>query len=360
MYARLRPWLVLLVVLVAVLVGGSASEPSADAKAKAKTSTQPQNRMYWGAWIGSQLTGSAAPWDASAISAFERVAGKGVSLVNFSSPFADCTVSPCKPYTFPGAEFTKLRDRGSIPFFSWNSGARPVVKNQPDHQLSDIVEGRHDAYLTKWATSAKAWGKPFFLRFDWEMNGTWFPWSEGVNGNRRGEYVAAWRHVHDLFARVGATNATWVWCPNVDPTGIYTPLAGLYPGDSYVDWTCLDGYNWGSPWRSFSEVFKSTYDEITRTIAPSKPMLIGETATTEKGGSKARWIADMFRALPTEFPRVRGLLWFENLAADGLDWPVETSLTAQTAFQTGIGDRRFAANEFAALTTSPIPPPAGP
>ena len=49
------------------------------------------------------------------------------------------------------------------------------------------------------------------------MNGNWFAWMEGVNGNQPGEYVAAWRHVHDIFTAVGATNVSWVWCPNVDP-----------------------------------------------------------------------------------------------------------------------------------------------
>ena len=109
-----------------------------------------------------------------------------------------------------------------------------------------MIEGHHDAYIREFAEAAKAWGHPFFLRFNWEMNGNWFPWSEGVNGNQPGEYVAAWRHVHDIFTQVGATNATWVWCPNVDPASKLHDLASLYPGDAYVDWTGLDGYNWGT------------------------------------------------------------------------------------------------------------------
>ena len=69
--------------------------------------------------------------------------------------------------------------------------------------------------------------------------------SEQANGNRPGEYVAAWRHVHDIFTSVGANDVTWVWCPNVDPDHKMQSLGSLYPGDAYVDWTCLDGYNWG-------------------------------------------------------------------------------------------------------------------
>jgi hypothetical protein len=42
-------------------------------------------RLYWGAWIGSQLTGREAPWDMSTVDAFENGVGKHVSIVHFSS-----------------------------------------------------------------------------------------------------------------------------------------------------------------------------------------------------------------------------------------------------------------------------------
>jgi beta-mannanase len=34
-----------------------------------------------------------------------------------------------------------------------------------------------------------------------------------------------------------------VWCPNIDPNTNWGALDQPYPGDSYVDWTCLDVYN---------------------------------------------------------------------------------------------------------------------
>ncbi len=316
-------------------------------------SPSPQSRVpagprYWGAWIGSHLTGIEAPWDKGAMDAFEQHAGKRMSLVNFSNPFANCFTSPCKPYTFPTGEFNTIRGRGSIPFFSWANDALPLSGDQSAYQLSDVIAGRHDSYITAWATAARKWGHPFFLRFNWEMNGSWFPWSEGANGNKAGEYVAAWRHVHDLFTSAGATNTTWVWCPSTDPGHYMQSLDGLYPGDGYVDWTCLDGYNFDKPRTSFQDLFKTTYDEITGRIAPSKPMIIGETGSTEAGGSKAAWITDMFASLETSFPAIRGLLWF-NKFDDGMDWPIETSSSATAAFKAGIASPRFKANSYAQL-----------
>src|SRR6202021_2452613 len=107
--------------------------------------------------------------------------------------------------------------------------------------LASIIAGDYDAYITNWATAAKAWGHPFFLRFAHEMNGNWYPWAASVNGNTAGEYIQAWQHVHNIFVSVGATNATWVWCVNV-VAGMPTPIGQVYPGDNYVDWLALDGY----------------------------------------------------------------------------------------------------------------------
>jgi len=327
-------------------------------KAVASTATGP---LYWGAWIGDQLTGDEAPWDMSAVTKFEGMAGKGASAVNFSSPFADCSSSPCSFYKFPKAQMEAIRAHGSMPFFSWASTATPAAINQSDFQLADVIEGRHDAYIREFAEAAKAWGQPFFLRFNWEMNGNWFGWSEGVNGNQPGEFVAAWRHVHDIFTEVGATNATWVWCPNVDPESKLHDLASLYPGAEYVDWTGLDGYNWGTNparpdrWRSFDDLFKATYDRITETVAPGKPLIISEIGSTEYGGSKAAWITDALKSAGSNYPLLRGLLWFEKFD-DGMDWPIETSSSATAAFAAGIQSPSYLSNSFASIGPGTIQP----
>ena len=329
----------------------------------ASPSSLPPTAKYWGAWVGSQLTGTEAPWDMGAVDKFEQLAGKRVSTVHFSSPFADCSSSPCRFYEFQSGVMDRIRDRGAIPFFSWGSQATPASLNQPDFQLSDVIAGRHDAYIRRFAEEARDWGHPFFLRFNWEMNGNWFAWMEGVNGNQPGESVAAWRHVHDIFTQVGATNATWVWCPNIDPFGKLRDLASLYPGDEYVDWTGLDGYNWGTNparndrWLSFDELYSSTYEYIAQTLAPGKPMAIAEIGSSEHGGSKAAWIEDALSSVAADYPQVRALLWFEKFD-DGMDWPIETSSAATGAFASGIQSPVFAADGGPGLGASPIPPPS--
>ncbi|HVY77841.1 MAG TPA: glycosyl hydrolase [Solirubrobacterales bacterium] len=341
-------------------------EPTAPTPEPAPETASPARAaaLYWGASIGNQLTGEQAPWDMGAVREFEQIAGKQVSLVNFFSPFANCPTAGdgCSFYKFPTGPMESIRKYGAIPVFSWSSQSIPSRTSEPDFQLADVIAGSYDSYIREFAEDARDWGHPFFLRFDWEMNGSWFPWGEGANGNRPGEFVAAWRHVHDIFAAVGADQVTWVWCPNVDPEGIFADLASLYPGDAYVDWTGLDGYNWGlnpakpDRWRSFDELYSATYARVAERLAPDKPLLIGEIGSTEQGGSKAAWIEEALSAIPSKYPKIGGLLWFDTYD-DGMDWPIETSASAAGAFAAGIQSPVYV--EGAVSTTDgPIPPPS--
>jgi hypothetical protein len=181
--------------------------------------------VLWGAYI---TNGQA---DTSRLDAFESRTGKKMSIVHWGEEWMIGGVYG----TFPTTYANNVRNRGSIPLItweSWNLGGGPT---QPKFTLAKIAGGSHDGYITRWAQAAKVWGKPFFLRLDHEMNGDWqFPWSEQLNGNYPGDYIRAWRHVHDIFTSVGATNTTWVWCPNVSDNSTL-PLSEVYPGDSYVD-----------------------------------------------------------------------------------------------------------------------------
>jgi hypothetical protein len=311
--------------------------------------------LYWGAWIGPQLSGGEAPWDMRAAHRFEVRVGKGLSLLEFSAPFAECDERRCEFFTFPTAEMAKIRRHGAIPLFSWNSGASGG--DPKDFQLRDLRAGRFDSHIRDFARAARDWGHPFFLRFDWEMNGSWFSWGADTNGNQPGEFVAAWRHVHRIFDRAGGENATWVWCPYASDQS----LRPFYPGDGYVDWTCLDGYNWGpdssepAPWRSFAEIFAPAYRRVAGHVAPGKPMLIAELASSGAPEEKAAWVRDMFDSLQRGFGKVHGLVWFDK--ADGEnDWPLESSPPAVEAFGQGLRSG-FKENVFSRLGRSPIPPP---
>jgi hypothetical protein len=322
-------------------------------------STTTQRKVLWGAQIGPQFTGTAAPWDMNAVTAFQRTIGKAPSIVTMNIPFQGCSRS-CNYYAFPALQLAAIRSYGAIPMLNWASMSSPLTVNEPNFRLANVTGGTFDSYIRSFALATKAWGHPFFLRFNWEMNGTWFPWAEAANGNQPGDYVAAWRHVHDIFTSVGATNVTWVWCPNVDPYHQYGSLAALYPGSAYVDWTCLDGYNFGTQtsakgWPMFDQIYSATYNQIVRTIAPGKPFMIGEVASSEHGGSKAAWITDMISKITSGYTALRAVVWFDW--RQGGDWPIETSSASTAAFAQGIAAPLFTTNTFGDLGPGTIQPP---
>ncbi|HKH64926.1 MAG TPA: glycosyl hydrolase [Solirubrobacterales bacterium] len=365
--------LVVLLVLTALLIGPSSAIADTPKGKDASTKTEPkpkpkkppkQKPLYWGAWIGDQLTGTGAPWDMGAVTKFEELVGKGLSVVEFSQPFADCGYTPCIFTRFPRPQMDAIRAYGAIPFYSWGSQSIPAAgPEQPDFQLADVNAGTYDDYIRRFAEEVRDWGHPFFLRFNWEPNGEWFTWDEGVNGNKPGEFVSSWRRVHDIFGTVGASNVTWVWCPYADKAERYGPLKRFYPGPSYVDWTCLDGYNWSKapthtrPWASFDKIFWPNYKTIVKQIAPKKPMILGEMGTNGIGNRKATWFSKMFSLLRTKYPRVRGLVYF-NQHAQGITWPIETSPASINAFSLGIHSGPYRPNIFSGLAESPIRPPS--
>ena len=177
------------------------------------------------------------------------------------------------------------------------------------------------------------------------MNGNWFPWSEERNGNHRGEYVQAWRHVHDRFTALGATNVIWIWSPNVITGRPSVRLAPLYPGDDYVDWMGMVGYyrrlyldDKGNPKPpTFDNTYSGTLDEL-RSVA-TKPIVITELGAIEVRQNKAEWIKSLFDGIAAN-PDIIGFVWFDH-SVNGSDWRIESSDAAASAFAEGVASERY-------------------
>jgi beta-mannanase len=224
----------------------------------------------------------------------------------------------------------------------YQNGSTAMITWQPDVDTTQISSSNQTItnYITSFATAVKNYGHTIFIRPMHEMNGNWYKWGIGdssVNTNQT--YISAWQYIVNIFrqpppAGVGATNASFVWCINDGNVGKGSSYTGAYPGDSYVDYTAIDGYNWGttqswSSWQSFSSVFSSSYNALKGLT--QKPILLTEWASTETGGDKAAWITNAFQQITAgNFPQIAGLVWF-NVNKE-TDWRIESSTTAQQAY----------------------------
>lgn len=244
---------------------------------------------------------------------------------------------------FDGATLAGLASGGRIIQLSWEPIPGNKAINPADYQLKKFARGDFDTDLRRWAREMRDFGYPVIIRPMCEMNGNWTLWSGVTNGNTPADYIAAWRHMHDVFIAEGARNVAWDWSPNRDGStaDAVNTFNNYYPGDAYVDYVGFSGYNWGtmynssawvSSWQSFEEVFGYSYDVMA--ARTNKPIMLSESASTELGGDKAAWITDAFDQLPVRFPRVVSLTWF-NLIKE-TDWRIESSAASQQAFSAGI------------------------
>jgi hypothetical protein len=216
---------------------------------------------------------------------------------------------------------------GSVTRADLAAGRIPLVNWEPHNiDFSKIIDGSLDAEIIARANGSKALGKKFFLDFAAEMNG-----DEAWSGNNAPLYVSAYRHIHELFVAAGANNVIWAWCPNVTDThGGNRTTMDYYPGDAYVDWTGVDGYNWGTKnggWQTFQQVFQNIYPLLA---AKKKPILIGEMASAEAGGDKGKWIDDIIPTLRTSFPLIKGIVWFD--IDKEADWRISSSPASEASF----------------------------
>lgn len=329
------------------LLLAAPGDPRADTTAATQTN-EAGGPIYWGVAM------QGVPGDMDKLAAWERdVAGKAVSIVHWGHDW-DANGS-YRPWSDRPAN--EVRWHGAVPMISWN----PEGGDQGRWQLRKIIAGEHDGYIREFAAGAKAWGHPLLLRMMHEMNGAWgYPWQEDSNGNQRGEFVQAWRHIVDIFRQVGADGVAFVWCVNKEyPNSPNPSYASLYPGDDYVDWSCLDGYNWGSNrpegWESFDQAFFYSYSELVK-VAPAKPMLLGEFGTAEQGApegaSKPNWIKNALTRMQWKYPQVRGIVYF-NWQSDGVDWRLESSSAAAEAWRQYISNPYYAANQFGEIEGKP-------
>ena len=262
------------------------------------------------------------------LSNFQQKIGKKLAVVLWYIHWLD---------PFPNKEADIVYANGSVPLITWE----PWITHKLG-ALDAIATGCYEDYVKRFIQAAKDWGKPIFLRFAHEMNGNWYPWDGEHNGQFLGskKYKEVWIYLYNVRSELKADNIKLVWCVNNSsvPDTSWNKAAAYYPGDQYVDWIGMDGYNWGyRKWEDFDSVFGGVYKELVSLT--QKPIMIGEFGSAAHGGSKAEWIADAFNKIKTKYPSVKVFCWF-NIDKER-DWRVDSSQKAEAAFCQEIKDRYF-------------------
>lgn len=302
---RSRFIIVVAVLLAAVAVAFSiiqvASSPSRSSIARRALPSDPAS------YLGVYEHGP--PHSYQRVAEFTRAVGRQPNLVGYYSGWGEA---------FQIAFARKVRMNGAVTILQWDpTGA----------SLREIVRGRYDGYLRSFADSVRAFRYPIVMGFGHEMNARWYSW--GYGHVRASTFVAAWRHIVELFRRRGADNVTWLWTINVDLRGTGR-IASWWPGANYATWVGIDGYYYRPP-DTFSSVFGKTIAEVR--ALTSKPVLISETAVGPVVGQPTK-IVGLFRGMRQY--QLLGLVWFDIAQDNGLyhqDWHIEDRSAAVAAFR---------------------------
>jgi mannan endo-1,4-beta-mannosidase len=293
----------------------------------ADVASSPSDPLLTGAYIG----GSGSYTDD--LELFESWLGHPPAL---TMEFVEGLRSEDVVSRFVPNRMTPIWEAGSVPVITWLPSTGSTT-DTADDIAREVADGDHDALLETWAARLNDWTtddgtqRRFYFRPGHEMNGNWFPWSADSSSTTN-DYVEMWRQIHAVFTESGLDETTiqWMWSPNADEIGGVRAEA-YYPGDDYVDWVGLDGFNFGdsqsySEWRTPEEIFGPMLERMRELTG--KPVALPEVASSSFKGddftpsAKARWVRRLFSFADDR--DVRMVNWFntEKSGQDESDWAV--------------------------------------
>jgi hypothetical protein len=248
----------------------------------------PDAGAYLGAWIKPDALTHVGR--VAAVAGLEQQLGRPLDIVNTYRRFDQLV----------GTESdAQLLAQGATLMVSWATG---------DNR--SILAGLHDQLIRKQAAAIRRVRTPVLLRVRWEMdrpNLRATMWSGP-------DYVAAYRHIRQLFAEQGVRNVSWVWCPTAEGF-IRGEAPAFYPGDEQVDWTCVDVY----AGKLFQPIGQLMGPFLRWAAQRPKPIIIGEFGVARGWGSaqRAAWLGDAGRTFKAN-PQIKAVVYFEsNPAGNG-------------------------------------------
>ena len=279
---------------VATAATGGPTPRAATPSAMLAKPAVPTDSAYLGAFVAPHINEVQAQGDVrlelAQLGNFDGAIGRSLGLVHVYQAWA----SPVRDSILDGLAAT-----GATPFVDWACTSD-----------ASVISGAQDTLITSYADALKAYGRPVFLRWFWEMNLVNLPRTSGCLGTLGATgYIEAWQHIWTIFQAQGASNVAFVWCPSIQGSSFATTY---YPGDAYVDWIGWDGYDRKQSATATLAQFQPFY---AYWADHGKPLVIGETGATTDQQS---YLAALATALPASLPDVHALLYYDSRSDS--DW----------------------------------------
>lgn len=248
----------------------------------------------------------------------------------------------------------------------WNLGYLSFVNLASTGTADDIVNGDKDALIRNAAKFYKAWldlgdGRIAMIAPFQEMNGAWTTYGLDASKDSVEKVKQAYLRLVNIFYEEGVARdqVMWVFAPNAwnpdnEPLRMFE---NYYPGDDVVDFVGFSSFNYGfcpstvgvsAKWESYNELF-APYIPRMKALAPTKPLIIAETATTSYSnydvsnvGTKDQWLIENYEFLAAN-PDVDGVYYFSMTEFNDRNCDFEVALRDNFAegYQMGLTNQVY-------------------
>ena len=127
------------------------------------------------------------------------------------------TRQPLVPFSARLADVRQVESVvGPTGFVALDWSLTSTTATNGDVTTREVASGSLDEYIRGYAREIAQYGRPVLIRlFGGEFNGSWwYGVSPRANPNlTAADFVAAWRHVVDIFRAANANNVSWAWFP---------------------------------------------------------------------------------------------------------------------------------------------------
>jgi hypothetical protein len=279
----------------------------------------PSCGRLWGLYQPPRPT-AGQPWWSAGYPAVEHAIGRRLDIVKGYAGW--------QRHSFPTPSERHLARHRRVLYISWNA---VNYKTRQPISYASIANGSWDSSIIEpEARALKHFHHRLFIDFDHEFDS---PVQAGKGSPE--QYVAAYRHIHEVFQRMHVHNVIWSWV-STGYVGNASVIRAAYPGARYVDWIGYDPYNfagcasqaWESPHKTMGAFYRWTSHQPGMS---HKPLLLSEYGSTF-GPRVQQWYASLPRAL-SRLPRIRAVIQFSGAPIGACNFAVGDSAAAFAGFK---------------------------
>lgn len=267
------------------------------------------------------LWGIYTPPGAPSVGAYEKSIGRRFDIVKNYVGFTPGA-------TFPNPSTARLAKGGRILDFSWTA---LNFKTRAKISFASIASGAWDkSVILPEARVLKSFHHKVILDFNHEFD------SRAQAGKGKpAQYVAAYRHIHNVMRAAGVHNVIWAWLSTGDIDHA-AEIRASYPGAAYVNWVGYDPYNFGQchadPWRTPYQTFAPFYHWLrTQRGMSHKPIILGEYGSAA-GQHVGSWYARVAATL-RHLPRIKAVMQWSDATSPACDFKLTDSSAALAGFK---------------------------